>query len=91
MGKRIVLVIGALVLAGDSVCRRMDGIASGIWRWRMLAYQKLTPQAKTRVNDLLKLNPKYSEWKGWYRRNVAGGHGHDGVHAGGTVGGRNQR
>ncbi len=30
-----------------------------------LAYQKLTPQAQQRANDLIKLNPKYSEWSGW--------------------------
>ena len=65
MGRRILLTIGALVLAA--------GIGAPAYGWdnfghmavAYVAYQKLTPQAKTRVKDLLKLNPKYNEWLGW--------------------------
>jgi hypothetical protein len=30
-----------------------------------IAYKHLTPEAKKRANDLIKLNPKYDEWAGW--------------------------
>src|SRR5712691_10823722 len=30
-----------------------------------VAYQHLTTQAKTRANELVKLNPDYNEWAGW--------------------------
>jgi len=36
-----------------------------------LAYQKLTPQAQQRANDLIKLNPKFSEWSGWVPANAS--------------------
>src|SRR6267378_4703065 len=65
MGKRILLVIGALVLAGGLGLPAYGWDSFGHMAVAYVAYQKLTPQAKTRVNDLLKLNPKYSEWKGW--------------------------
>jgi len=65
MGKRMLLVIGALVLAGGLGLPAYGWDSFGHMAVAYVAYQKLTPQAKTRVNDLLKLNPKYSEWKGW--------------------------
>jgi len=30
-----------------------------------VAYQQLTPRAKQRADDLLKLNPNFNEWSGW--------------------------
>jgi hypothetical protein len=36
-----------------------------------LAYQKLTPAAEKRANDLIKLNPKYTEWSGWVPANAS--------------------
>jgi hypothetical protein len=30
-----------------------------------VAYQHLSPQAKTRVDELIQLNPNYHEWSGW--------------------------
>jgi hypothetical protein len=65
MGKRILLVIGTLVLAGGLGVPAYSWDTFGHMAVAYVAYQQLTPQAKTRVNDLLKLNPKYSEWVGW--------------------------
>src|SRR6266852_4475227 len=64
MGKRILLVIGALVLAGGLGLPAYGWDSFGHMAVAYVAYQKLTPQGKMRVKDLLKLNPKYSEWKG---------------------------
>jgi hypothetical protein len=35
-----------------------------------VAYQQLTSPARQRANDLIKLNPKYSEWSGWVPANA---------------------
>src|SRR5258708_34204891 len=92
MGKRIVLVIGALVLAGGLGLPAYGWDSFGHMAVAYVAYQKLTPQAKTRGNDLLKLNPKYSEWKGWVPAGKShAGQGREGVQTGATRGGENQR
>jgi hypothetical protein len=36
-----------------------------------VAYQQLTPQATQRVNELLKLNPNFSEWLGWVPKGMS--------------------
>jgi len=65
MTKRILLVIATVVLAVGLSAPAYGWDAYGHMAVAYVAYQKLTPTAKTRVNNLLKLNPKYSEWVGW--------------------------
>lgn len=36
-----------------------------------VAYQKMTPQARTRVKALLAMNPKYNDWVAWVPPNTA--------------------
>src|SRR5258708_33038111 len=92
MGKRIVLVIGALVLAGGLGLPAYGWDSFGHMAVAYVAYQKLTPQAKTRGNDLLKLNPKYSGWKGWVPAGTTpAGTGTIGGSAGGAGGGGKQK
>jgi hypothetical protein len=65
MAKKILLVIGTLVLAGGLGVPAYGWNNYGHMAVAYVAYQNLTPAAKARVKDLLKLNPKYNEWVGW--------------------------
>jgi hypothetical protein len=70
MAKKILLMIATLVLAGGLCTTAYGWNTFGHMAVAYAAYQKLTPQAKTRVNDLLKLNPKYNEWESWVPANT---------------------
>ena len=62
MTKKILLVLGTLVLAG--------GLGAPAYGWNnfghmavaYVAYQQLTPASKARVDALLQLNPDYQNW-----------------------------
>ena len=62
MAKRILLVIGTLVLAGGLGVPAYGWNSLGHMAVAYVAYQQLTPQAKTRVDALLQLNPDYQNW-----------------------------
>src|SRR5712691_2299987 len=62
MGKRILLVIATLVLAGGLGAPAYGWDSFGHMAVAYVAYQQLTPQAKTRVDALLQLNPDYQNW-----------------------------
>ena len=55
------------------------GVAGPVYGWgnfghmmvAAVAYQHLTPHAKARVNTLLRLNPRYHEWRGWVPRSAS--------------------
>jgi S1/P1 nuclease len=65
MAKRILLVIGTLLLAGGLGVPAYGWNSYGHMAVAYVAYQNLTPAAKARVKVLLSLNPKYSQWVGW--------------------------
>jgi hypothetical protein len=62
MGKRILLVIGTLVLAGGLGAPAYAWDSYGHMEVAYVAYQQLTPEMKARVDVLLRLNPDYSNW-----------------------------
>lgn len=65
MAKRILLIIGTLVLAGGLGAPAYGWDSFGHMAVAYVAYQKLTPQSKARVKVLLSQNPKYNEWMNW--------------------------
>ncbi len=62
--KGILQLAVALALAAGVSPRAYAWDSFGHMAVAYLAYQKLTPQAQKRANDLIKLNPKFSEWSG---------------------------
>jgi hypothetical protein len=62
MTKRILLVLGTLVLAGGLGAPAYGWDNFGHMAVAYVAYQSLTPTAKARVDALLQLNPDYQNW-----------------------------
>jgi hypothetical protein len=66
MRKRLIpLVLAALLTTPYLVGPAYAWDSVGHMLVAYVAYQQLTPQAKTRANALVRMNPKYSEWVGW--------------------------
>src|SRR6185503_4579864 len=63
--KRILIFALALMLVSGFQVSGYAWDPYGHMAVAYVAYQKLTPQAMKRANDLIKLNPKYGEWSGW--------------------------
>lgn len=71
MGKRLVVLLMALVVMGGGAGTAYGWDNYGHMAVAYVAYQKLTPEKKARVKELLMLNPKYEEWMGWVPANAS--------------------
>lgn len=71
MGKRLVVLAMAIVMMAGGARTAYGWNNNGHMAVAYLAYQKLTPEKKARVKELLMLNPKYGEWMGWVPANAS--------------------
>lgn len=63
MRKRILTILAAMALFGTLIAPAYGWNDYGHMMVAYLTYKQLTPEAKARVNTLLRLNPQYSEWE----------------------------
>lgn len=71
MGKKLFVFLIALLVMGAGASSTHAWDNYGHMAVAYIAYQKLTPQKKARVKELLLLNPKYDEWMGWVPANAS--------------------
>jgi len=71
MGKRLMVLVMAMVVMAGAAGPAYGWDSYGHMAVAYIAYQKLTPEKKARVKELLKLNPKYDEWLGWVPANAS--------------------
>jgi hypothetical protein len=63
--KNVSMMMTYLAVTTLATCQSPAWDSYGHMEVAYITYQNLTPQTQTRVNELIKLNPDYSEWAAW--------------------------